>query len=449
MKTTLIIPHVGRKSAEKYVRTWQMEPLPIATLAGLTPPDVELRFFDERLEPINFDDPTDLVGINVEAYTAKRAYEIAAEYHRRGVPTILGGYHVMLMPEEACQYADSILPGYAEGVWEQVIRDAENGQLKSRYEPLPMSEIIFALPRRDILQGREYLAINCVETGRGCTFNCNFCSIAAANHSRFAPRPIDLILRDVASLNHRTVFFVDDNIVGNFKHAKALLKELIPLKIRWMSQGSLNVAHDEEMLGLMADSGCLGILVGFESLKPQSLHLMNKGFMTTMGDPGVLIDRLHAHGIAIYGTFIYGYESDTEEDFERTVDFAIKHGIFMGAFNHLMPFPGTPLYQQFRSEGKLVSDAWWLEPDFRFNDVPFYPGHTSREEIREVCLRARKRFYSLPSILKRATNVRGNLNSIAKITGYATLNTMLRQEIDEKNALPLGNENRRPTPMRK
>ncbi|NTW14492.1 MAG: B12-binding domain-containing radical SAM protein [Candidatus Moranbacteria bacterium] len=448
MKITLIVPQVGRKSVDKYVRTWQMEPLPIATLAGLTPQEVEIRFFDERVETIDFDDPTDLVGINVETYTAKRSYEIAAEYRKRNVPTILGGYHVMLMPHEAGRYADSILTGYAEGVWEQVLKDAETGRLLPRYDPLPLSEIEFSLPRREILEGKPYLAVSCVETGRGCTFNCNFCSIAAATCSQFVLRPIDLVLRDIETLKHRTIFFVDDNIVGNFKHTKELLRALIPLKIKWMSQGSLNVAQDEEMLRLMADSGCLGILVGFESLKQESLRLMDKGFMTAMGDVGKSIDRLHAYGIGIYGTFIFGYESDTEEDFERTVDFAIEHGIFMGAFNHLMPFPGTPLYKRLESEGRLTSEAWWLEPGFRFNDVPFHPKHVTGEEIREICLRARRRFYGIPSILKRARNISGNLNSFAKIGGYVTLNAMLRKEIGEKNGLPLGNFDECPMPIR-
>ncbi|MBP9749177.1 MAG: B12-binding domain-containing radical SAM protein [Candidatus Pacebacteria bacterium] len=447
MKVTLIIPHVGRKSVNEYVRTWQMEPLPIATLAGLTPRDVEMRFFDERIEDIDFDDPTNLVGINVEAYTAKRAYEIAAEYRKRGVHTILGGYHVMLMPHEALQYADSILAGYAEGVWETVLRDAEHGRLKRRYDSIPLSEIEFTLPRRDILQSNKYLPISCVETGRGCPFACNFCSIAAATHSQFKARPVDLIVQDIKSLKHKTVFFVDDNIVGNFKHAKTLLRALIPLKIKWMGQGSLNVARDEEMLQLMADSGCIGILVGFESLKQESLRLMDKDFMTTIEDTPEFIRRLHAHGLAIYGTFIFGYETDTPEDFAQTVDFAIKHGIFMGAFNHLMPFPGTPLYRQFEREGRLISDAWWLEPDYRFNDVPFTPKHVSREDVRRVCLKARRKFYSIPSIIKRARNVRGNLNSIAKIWGYVFLNSMLRKEIGEKDGLPLGNSNERPTPL--
>lgn len=425
-----------------------MEPLPIATVAGLTPADVELRYFDERIEPIDFDEPTDLVGVSVETYTAKRSYEIAAEYRKRGVQTVLGGYHVMLLPNEAQQYADSIVTGYAEGVWDQVIRDAEKGFLKPRYTSQAVTNVKFGMPRRDIFRGKPYFGVHCVETGRGCPFRCNFCSIMTVTQSRHVARPIDTIIKDVSSLENKTVFFVDDNIVGNFNHVKALLRELIPLKIRWVSQGSLNVAKDEELLQLMAESGCLGILVGFESLKPETLRRMDKGFMTTMGDIKPLVDRLHQYGIAIYGTFIYGYDTDSVQDFEQTVETAIDCGIFMAAFNHLVPFPGTPLYHDLRQKGQLADDAWWLDPNFRFNDVPFFPEHISREEVREVCLRSRRRFYGLNSILRRAwNNRRGNLNSFTKMWAYVMINALLRKEIRQKDGLPLGNLNHRPIPI--
>ncbi len=318
MKITFITPHVGRKSSKEYVRTWQMEPLNIATLAGLTPPDVELAYFDERVEPINFDAPTDLAAITVETYTAKRAYEVAAEYHRRGVKTLLGGYHVTLVPDEAQVYAG-------------------------------------------------------LETGRGCPLHCNFCSIAAATSSRYYARSIDSIVTEIASLKNRNVFFVDDNFVGNLRHARDLCRELIPLKINWVGQGTLNMARDVKLLEIMAESGCAGVLIGFESLRHDTLQLMDKQLNVVMGDYKTLIDRLHQHGIGLYGTFIFGYDSESAADTMRTAESAIDFGLFIAAFNHLLPFPGTPLYEQFRHEGKLTDEQWWLSPTFRFGDVPFTP----------------------------------------------------------------------------
>src|SRR5215472_470752 len=222
MKITFITPHVGRKNSKEYVRTWQMEPLPIATLAGLTPPNIEIAYYDERVEPINFDAPTDLAAITVETYTAKRAYEIAAEYHKRGIRTILGGYHVTLLPDEAQMYADSILVGYAEPLWKQVIRDAEKNMLQRRYTQDKRQPYVYGMPRRDIFQGKPYFKLSCLETGRGCPLCCNFCSIAAATASTYNARPIDSIVAEIAALNNRNVCLADDNYVSNPKHARKL-----------------------------------------------------------------------------------------------------------------------------------------------------------------------------------------------------------------------------------
>jgi len=447
MKVTLITPHVGRKSRTEYVRTWQMEPLTIATLAGLTPPDVELAYFDERMETIDFDQPTDLVAVTIETYTAKRAYEICAEYRKRGVRTILGGYHVMLLPEETQCYADSILIGYAEVLWEKVIRDAERGALKRRYIQNKAEPYDYIQPRREIFGARKYLPMSNVETGRGCPFCCSFCSIAAATSSHYHPRPIDSVVEDVGSIRHKTAFFVEDNFVGNPKHAKQLCREIAPLKVKWMGQGSLTMAKDDELLEAMALSGCLGVLVGFESLRTDTLKLMNKEFNTKLGNYKELIKKMHSYGIAIYGTFIFGYDSESVDDIQRTVEAALEFGIFIGAFNPLIPFPGTPLCQQFQREGRLTDEAWWLSPSFRFGDAPFTPLNMTAEELHEGCITARKRFYSYPGILKRARNVVGNCGTLSKAGGYFWLNYLLRKEVDQKDRLPLGDLPHRPSPI--
>ena len=447
MKVTFITPHVGRKSRREYVRTWQMEPLTIATLAGLTPPDMETAYFDERIEPIDFDDPTDLAAVTVETYTAKRAYEIAAEYHRRGVRVILGGYHVTLLPEEAQEHADSILIGYAEPLWEQVLRDAAGGSLRRRYVQDRGKPYAFSMPRRELFAGRPYFRLSCVETGRGCPLRCNFCSIAAATNSTYLGRPIGDVVAEIAGLRNRQVFFVEDNFVGNPKHARQLCDEIAPLKITWVGQGTLNMARDDALLEAMARSGCAGVLIGFESLSHETLGLMDKKVNTVNGDYRELIARLHAHGIALYGTFIFGYDSESAEDVLRTAEAAIEFGLFIAAFNHLIPFPGTPLYEQFRQAGRLSDDPWWLSPTFRFGDVPFEPKNVTARELRDLCIGARRRFYSLPAVLRRSGNVRGNCRTLRKAGAFFSINALLRKEIDQKNGLPLGNEPERPEPL--
>jgi radical SAM superfamily enzyme YgiQ (UPF0313 family) len=447
VKITFITPHVGRKSSKEYVRTWQMEPLTIATLAGLTPRDVEIAYFDERVERIDFDAPTDLAAITVETYTAKRAYEIAAEFHQRGIRTILGGYHVTLIPDEAQDYADSILVGYAEPLWEQVVRDAARGTLQRRYSQIKTQPYEYGMPRRDIFQGKPYFKLSCLETGRGCPLHCNFCSIAAATASRYYARSIDSIVAEIAGLKNHNVFFVDDNFVGNLKHARELCRELVPLKINWVGQGTLNMARDEKLLEIMAESGCAGVLIGFESLRHDTLQLMDKQLNVVMGDYQKLITRLHQHGIGLYGTFIFGYDSETSADTVRTAEAAIDFGLFIAAFNHLLPFPGTPLYEQFRLEGKLTDEQWWLSPTFRFGDVPFNPKNMTAQELHELCLKARRRFYSLPGMLRRSMNLKGNATTLRKAGAFWGINALLRKEIGQKDGLPLGNLPVRPAPL--
>ncbi len=448
MKVIYVTAHVGRKDPSdfsKYVRTWQMEDLPTATLAGLTPKDVDMSFYDERIEPINFDEPTDLVAIHVEAYNAKRAYEIAAEYRKRNVRVILGGYHAMLMPEEGGKYADSILVGYAEGIWPQIVRDAEAGMLKPFYYRDRHAPMAFAMPDRSIFGTRNYLNVSCVETGRGCPLHCDFCTIQEATGSQYYPRSIEDIVADVSQLKRRNVFFIDDNIVGNPKWAKQLFKALISLKIHWFSQGTLSMAKDPELLDLMAESGCIGLLIGFESLKKETLLEMRKEVnVPLVGGLKQAVSIIHKHGLCIYGTFIFGYDNDTLADFRQTANTAIDLGLFMAAFNPLIPFPGTPLYRNLLAKGRIPDPQWHLSPSFRFNDIPFTPKSMGTADIHQACMESRRQFYKASGILSRMCNWSGNLNSLYKIAGYLYINNQLRTEIDEKNGLPLGNYPARP-----
>lgn len=453
-KVTFVTPHVGRKDPAKlkeYVRTWQMANLPVAVLAGLTPDDVEIAFYDERVEFIDFDAPTDLVGITIETYNAKRAYEIAGQFRRRGVPVIMGGYHAMLMPDEVGQYADSVLEGFAEGAWPQVIEDARRGQLQHRYRRDPRLPMSFGMPDRRILQGRNYLNLSLVETGRGCPQRCNFCSITAATQATYYPRPIAEVVADIATSQEAggssNVFFVDDNIVGNTRYAKDLFREVVPLKIRWFAQGTLSLATDEELLKLMADSGCVGLLVGIESLNRETLLQMDKRVnLPYVDNVKELIARLHRHGIGIYGTFIFGY-AETLEDIRHTAEAAVDLGLFMAAFNPLIPFPGTLLYDQLLQEGRLADPQWYLDPDFRFGSVPFAPRQLSAADLKAACLEARRIFYSWQGIGRRATNWRGNLTDPIKAAAYLYINWQLRREISEKDGLPLGDEPFRPSSL--
>lgn len=441
-RVTIIHPAVGRsKGMKRYIRTWQMEPIPAAMLAALLPADVDRRFYDDRLEVIPYDEPTDLAAISVETYTAKRAYQIASEYRRRGVPVVMGGFHATLCPMEVSQYCDSIVVGEAEKQFPELVDDYRSGRPRQVYRSESRPELT-VLPDRSIFAGKKYLPIRLVEFSRGCRFKCDFCAIQSYFNSTHNHFSIDRVLAEVSRVRRpgQMIFFIDDNITSGLNEAKELMRALIPLKIRWVSQSAINVAFDEEALSLMKRSGCQGVLVGFESLAANSLRQMNKGFNLMKGGASEALANFRRHRLRVYGTFIFGYDGDTPEVFQSTVNFAREQGLFIAAFNHITPFPGTPLYRRMQAEGRLLYDAWWLNDQYRYNMVPFQPAHMSPEELSQACIDARRDFYGWPSIMQRASR-RTNFRSPWMLLNFMIINAMHRWDIEGRNGMALGDEN--------
>jgi radical SAM superfamily enzyme YgiQ (UPF0313 family) len=442
MRLTLVHPAMGHRPGVDYMRTWQMEPLPIAVLAALTPKDVEVAFDDDRMERIDFDRPADLVAIPIETYTAKRAYQIASEFRRRGVPVVMGGFHATLMTDEVKDYAEAVVVGEAEDIWPQVIDDARSGRLQPVYRSNSQPDLGKVRYDRSVFRGRRYLPIGLIETGRGCRFPCDFCAVQTFFQRTARHRPIDAIVAEIASLRaeKRLFFFVDDNFAADLSFARDLAEALAPLRIRWVTQMSINAAHDEAFLGALARSGCSGVLIGFESLDPAVLRAMRKNFNTMRGGFAPALANLRRHGIRVYGTFVFGYDGEREESFDEAAEFAIDNRFYLAAFNHLTPFPGTPLFERLQREGRLMYERWWLDERYSYNGIPFQPSAMAPDDIRQGCLRARRRFYAWRSMLRRAFDPVNRADAFM-FRNFFVINGMHRVEVGKRDHFPLGDPN--------
>ncbi len=440
MKLTLIKPNIGRMEHSLYVDEGRMEPLQLGVLAALTPPDVEIALYDDRMEDIPYDQPTDLVAITVETYTARRAYEISAEYRQRGVPVIMGGFQPTLIPEECAQHADSIYIGDAEFLWGQVIEDARRGKLQLVYRakvgiPQPRT-----MTRRDLFKGKGYLPITLMQFGRGCRYACSFCAVSVFFDKKQYVRDVCEVVQEIEEQERKLIFFVDDNICSDHEPLKVLCRELIPLKIRWVSQGSIDMTRDEELMELMVRSGCLGHVIGFESLDPQNLREMKKApniprFSRYERELAVIRD----YGLQLWAAFTLGHDHDTVTSIEETLEFALENKFCFAAFNILIPYPNTPLYRKLEAEGRLLYDGkWWLHPEYRFNHAAFRPKLTSPEELTEACHAARSRFNSIGSIMWRMFDFKTNMRSPTRLGVYLGYNPVFRKEVFKKHGMRFG-----------
>jgi radical SAM superfamily enzyme YgiQ (UPF0313 family) len=415
-----------------------MEPLVFAVLQSLTPPGVETVLHDERLAPIPYDEPTDLAALTVETYTARRAYQIATEYRRRGVPVVMGGYQPTFLPDEALRFADAVVQGDAEGIWPRVLADAAAGRLQRVYRQDGFAPLGGRSPDRSIFAGKRYAPVSVVQYGRGCRYACEFCSIRAFYGSSLRQRPIDEVVAELGGLGRRHVFFADDNLFVDVPRTKALLEALVPLRLRWSCQVSIDLTADAELMRLMERSGCTTALVGFESLKAGNLRQMKKAWNLRSGSYERAVRTLHDAGVMVYGTFILGYDEDGPDDFERAVEFAMDQRLFLANFNPLTPTPGAALFDRLRREGRLLHEAWWLDPDFRYGEATFRPRGMTPEQLTEGCWRARRQFNTWSSFARRLWNPRMALRSAHRVGLFAVANWVSRREIHAKQGRGLG-----------
>lgn len=380
-------------------------PLALPLLAGLTPRDIDVQLIDENVERLDPDTPADWVALTVPTASAPRAYEMAAGFRERGIPVVMGGIHPTVLPDEAALHADAVVIGEAEPVWREVISDLMGGRLKPRYQAEGYHDLVgLPRPRRELLHTDRYLTINVVQTARGCPHACTFCTVSSVFGRRYRFRPIPEVVEEVRGLGG-WVGFVDDNIVGNPNRAKELFEALIPLKLRWVSQGDLSMAKDPELLKLARRSGCEAMYIGLESVTHENLRATRKS-SNLHCNMGEAIGKIHRAGIEIIGSFVLGLDGDDRGVFARTAAFARKHKLAAAQFSSLTPFPGTVIQRELEAEGRIQDHEW---SHYTMSNVVFQPKQMTSDQLAEGQKETYRRFYSIPSILERALTGRRGL----------------------------------------
>lgn len=377
--------------------------LSLSMVAACTPPRHQVQLCDENVEAVNLDADVDVVGISFMTALAPRAYELAAAFRARGRIVVAGGYHPTLCPDEVAQHFDAVVVGEAELLWPRVLEDIEAGRLQRIYRAIELCNLRnLPWPRRDLLErtARYYITTQAVQTGRGCIHGCRYCSIAAFFGPQRRNRPIEEVLAELRSLE-RDLIFVDDNIVADPQYAKTLFRAMIPLKKCWVSQSSIRIADDPELLSLARQAGCRGLFIGLETLSARNLRNMNKQFT----DPDGYAQRIaaiHRQGIAIVAGIMVGLDDDDVEVFQRTLAFLQRCGVAAVQVNILTPLPGTPLFESFHRAGRILSYDWSL---YDFAHVVIRPAWMSPQELQDGADWLYAQFYRLDRILWRTARL--------------------------------------------
>jgi len=376
-------------------------PLTLTTLASLVPPEIpaDITLLDEgvdEIDPARID--VDLVGVTVITGTAPRAYELARGFRARNIPVVLGGVHPTLLPQEAMQHADSVVTGYAEESWPQLLRDFVAGRMLRRYDQsaaLRLSGLPF--PRRDLYKTGMVNVAETIEATRGCIFQCDFCVVPTAWGTRPLQKPVGEVIADLRQMHAKRAIFLDLNLIADLPYARELFTALIPLKLRWAGLVTTSIAWDEELLDLAARSGCRGLLIGFESLDQKALDESRKSF-NMRKDYRLVVDRIHERGIAIMGCFVFGFDADTPDTFERTVDFVMESRMDLPRYAIAVPFPATGLFQRLKAENRILTEDWSL---YDGQHVVFEPRNMSPDELLQHTSRVWKKTYQYKSIARR------------------------------------------------
>lgn len=407
--------------------------LSLPVIAAYTPENWDVEIQDEAVRDIDFDYPADLVGISIMTCYAPRAYQIAAEFRKRGVKVVLGGVHPTYCSEEALQHGDAIVTGEAEDLWPKLIADFESGSMQRHYKMDGFPALNnYRQPRVELLADSAYMTRQCTFTTRGCHFDCEFCSVSPFNGKSTRRRPVPEVIAEIKRVRDfvcgelvrrlgRSSFwnavglaakihfaiedggivaFVDDLHNSNRAYCRELWAALKPLGIKWGCQSTLFLGDDEEMVKLAAESGCVSVFVGMESIFEESLGETHKPFNRVKKFEEE-IKMFHNYGVMVNPGIVFGFDNDDESVFERTVEFLIRNQCELAYFNVLTPLPGTPLHARYEAAGRIFDRNW---EHYDGKHVTFYPTRMTPEQLENGFYWANHTFYSIPNIYRRLSH---------------------------------------------
>ena len=459
MKVKLIFPSLIDSANRSYDRTFLSEtmklflgfglgksnaapPMSLLMLAAVTPRDVEVQFVDERFDNVDLDEDVDLVGITVVTRAAPRAYQIADEFRKRDVTVVLGGIHPSVLPQEAILHADAVVIGEGEKVWPQILADFRRGRLREFYEGGHRTSLnSLPWPRREIVPDPErYLSMKVVIATRGCQNSCTFCSAGLALGKKYRTRNVRDVIDEISSVPGRFVFFADDNLGWDIAYAKELLRALTPLKVNWLGAITVSALEDIELVDLMAESGCLALDLGFESISSRVITAIKKHQTNDPDRYPLLIERIHSRGIPIFGNFMVGFDDDDQGVFGELIRFINDTCLEGPSVNVLMPYPGSSIFRQYEKERRLFHKDWTYY-DTAGGYVVYQPRQMTPEELVNGYLRVTREIHTPGAFLRRVLGA-GTLLSVGTLLGMQ-FNLQKRATVEaetpgRKRALALG-----------
>jgi radical SAM superfamily enzyme YgiQ (UPF0313 family) len=371
--------------------------LSLPILAGLTPKEVSVELKNHcRYQDVNFDENYDLIGLSCVTPYAIEAYKIADEFRKRGKTVILGGWHPSVLPEEAKQHADSVVIGEAEDTWPQLLNDFKNNKLKYYYttsKPVDPKKI-------PVLRHYSKKEQQATQATRGCPYGCEFCSITHTKFRNiFRRRPIENVIEEIKSMKHNTFCFYDNSLTIDHNYTKQLFRELKSLNKKFYAFGNINLlGNDEELLRLANEAGCVGWYIGFESVSQKSLDETNKR-MNVVKEYDSAVKKIHDHGMQINGNFVFGFDHDTLEVFDNTLDVMKDLEIDLPDTSILTPFPGTSLFCRLEKEGRILTKDW---SKYTLRHVVFQPKNMTPRELFDNDRRVYEEIYSHSNIIRRS-----------------------------------------------